>query len=162
MNNERISGSLGISHVPAVKNVLAGFQVIFLFGLAYYLNLPSLLFFVVAYFVAKYHYPDVFSKGPQGLNTSLGVANTIILLSSSYFMAKAMAYIRFDERDKCQRYLWLALSCGCLYPIVKTWGLYSNNLQGLSTNTNEFYTVYYDMTFNHFLHEVGLHVQFCG
>jgi len=108
--------------------------------------------FFVAYFIAKYHYPDVFAQGPRGLSTSLGVANTIILLSSSYFMAKAMVHIRLDERYQCQRYLWLALSCGCFYLGVKTWEFYWNNLQGLSTSTSEFYTVYYYMTFNHFLH----------
>ncbi|WP_077284080.1 cytochrome c oxidase subunit 3 family protein [Cognaticolwellia aestuarii] len=115
-------------------------------------ELTEFAIFFVAYFVAKYYYPDVFAQGPQGLNTSLGVANTIILLSSSYFMAKAMMHIRLNNRGKCQGYLWLALSCGCFYLIVKTWEFYWNNLQGLSTSTNEFYTVYYYMTFNHFLH----------
>ncbi|MGB1263002.1 MAG: cytochrome c oxidase subunit 3 family protein [Cognaticolwellia sp.] len=108
--------------------------------------------FFIAYFVAKYHYPEVFSQGPRALSTSLGVANTIILLSSSYFMAKAMRHIRLDERVKCQHYLWFALSCGCGYLMIKTWEFYWNNLQGLSSTTNEFYTVYYYMTFNHFLH----------
>lgn len=115
-------------------------------------ELTEFAIFFVAYFVAKYHYPDVFSQGPQGLSTSLGVANTIILLTSSYFMAKAMMHIRLDNRTKCQSYLWLALVCGCFYLIIKTWEFYSYNQQGLSTSTSEFYAVYYYMTFNHFLH----------
>ena len=71
--------------------------------------------FFVAYFIAKFYYPDIFSQGPKELHTALGVTNTIVLLSSSYFMAKAMTFIRLDNRDKCERYLWLTFSFGCLY-----------------------------------------------
>jgi len=152
MNNNQPSQALGIfprswseehagripGHIPIWVGILS--------------ELTEFSIFFIAYFIAKYHYPETFAQGPQGLNTSLGVANTIILLSSSYFMAKAMMYIRLDEREKCQRYLWIVLSCGCGYLVVKTWEFYWNNLQGLSTVTNEFYTVYYYMTFNHFLH----------
>lgn len=108
--------------------------------------------FFAAYFVAKFYYADIFSQGPQSLHTSLGVANTIILLTSSYFMAKAMSFIRIDNKIKCERYLWLTLSCGILYLIIKTWEFNWNSLQGFSVNTNEFFTVYYYMTFNHFIH----------
>lgn len=62
-------------------------------------------YFLRCLFYCQIHYPDVFAQGPRGLSTSLGVANTIILLSSSYFMAKVMVHIHLDERYQCQRYL---------------------------------------------------------
>ena len=108
--------------------------------------------FFAAYFIAKFYYPDVFSQGPQSLHTSLGVTNTIVLLASSYFMAKAMSFIRLDNLIKCERYLWLAFVCGCLYLAIKTWEFYWNSWQGFSPSTNEFFTVYYYMTFNHYIH----------
>ncbi|MGL1957097.1 MAG: cytochrome c oxidase subunit 3 family protein [Colwellia sp.] len=108
--------------------------------------------FFTAYFIAKFYYPEVFSSGPQSLNTTIGVTNTVVLLLSSYFMAKAMAYIRLDNLIKCERYLWVTFFCGCLYLCLKTWEFHWNDLQGFSTRTNEFFTVYYYMTFNHFLH----------
>jgi cytochrome c oxidase subunit 3 len=108
--------------------------------------------FFAAYFIAKFYYPDIFSQGPKSLHTSLGVTNTIVLLASSYFMAKAMSFIRRDNKVKCERYLWFAFSCGCLYLLIKTWEFHWNSLQGLGPNTNEFFTVYYYMTFNHFIH----------
>jgi len=108
--------------------------------------------FFAAYFIAKFYYPLVFAQGPLSLNTSLGVANTIVLLTSSYFMAKAMAHVRLDNLKKSECYLWLALLCGCLYLLIKLWEFHWNDLQGYSTNTSEFFTVYYYMTFNHFLH----------
>ena len=94
----------------------------------------------------------MFAEGPQQLHTTLGVTNTLILLSSSYFMAKAMMHIRQNNIPRCERYLWLCLLCGCLYLVVKTWEFYWNDLQGFSTQTSEFFTIYYYMTFNHFLH----------
>jgi cytochrome c oxidase subunit 3 len=108
--------------------------------------------FFAAYFIAKINYPEVFSQGPQQVNTTLGVLNTLVLLTSSYFMAKAMANIRLGNLKKCETYLWLALSCGCLYLGIKTWEFHWNDLQGFSTSTNEFFSIYYYMTFNHFLH----------
>lgn len=108
--------------------------------------------FFAAYFIAKFYYPEVFATGPQSLHTSLGVTNTIVLLASSYFMAKAMAFIRLNNKLKCEVNLWLAFSCGCLYLIIKTWEFHWNSLQGFSPSTDEFFTVYYYMTFNHFIH----------
>jgi cytochrome c oxidase subunit 3 len=115
-------------------------------------ELTEFALFFVAYFIAKFYYPDIFSQGPQSLHTSLGVANTIILLTSSYFMAKAMSFIRIDNIIKCERYLWLAFSCGCIYLIIKTWEFKWNSLHGVGPSTKEFFTVYYYMTFNHFIH----------
>jgi cytochrome c oxidase subunit 3 len=152
MNNEHPNDSLGIfprswseknagripGNIPIWVGILS--------------ELTEFGIFFVAYFVAKFHYPDVFAQGPQSLSTAFGVTNTIILLSSSYFMAKAMANIRLNNLLKCQRYLWLAFSCGCLYLCVKTWEFHWNDVQGFSTNTSEFFTIYYYMTFNHFLH----------
>ncbi|WP_435804840.1 hypothetical protein [Shewanella psychromarinicola] len=66
--------------------------------------------FFVAYFIAKYHYPEAFSQGPQSVSTLAGVTNTLILLLSSYFIAKAMINIRLDNRAKCEVYLWLTLA----------------------------------------------------
>ncbi len=108
--------------------------------------------FFVAYFIAKFHYPDAFSAGPQALHTTIGVTNTIVLLSSSYFMAKAISKIRIDDKKRCEYYLWLAVTCGAIYLALKTYEFYWNDLNDIHTNTSTFFTVYYYMTFNHFLH----------
>ncbi|KGJ90542.1 cytochrome c oxidase subunit 3 family protein [Thalassotalea sp. ND16A] len=108
--------------------------------------------FFTAYFIAKFNYPEVFASGPLSLNTTIGVSNTVILLASSFFMAKAMSNVRRDDYKKCERYLWYTFICACMYLSFKSYEFYWNDLQGFSTKTNEFFTVYYYMTFNHFLH----------
>ncbi len=41
----------------------------------------------VAYFIAKAHYPDLFNEGPQQLNTLHRTLNTLVLHTSSWFVA---------------------------------------------------------------------------
>ena len=73
----------------------------------------------IIYFIAKAHYPEFFNQGPLKLNTLAGTVNTLVLLSSSYFVAKAMRAIRQDNQDACARWLWMAIFAGCLYLIIK-------------------------------------------
>ena len=108
------------------------------------------LFFLV-YFIAKAHYPEEFNQGPLKLNTLAGMLNTFALISSSYFVAKALAAIRLNNPEKSITWLWRAVFCGGLYLVIKIWEYHWNIDQGITTNTNNFYTVYYYLTFNHLL-----------
>ena len=108
--------------------------------------------FFVAYFIAKIYHPEVFAQGPKQLNTFIGVTNTLVLLTSSYFMAKAVSYIKVNQLKMCERFLWLTFMCACTYLCLKTWEFYWNSEHSIHTNTSQFFTVYYYMTFNHFLH----------
>ncbi|HIP53003.1 MAG TPA: cytochrome c oxidase subunit 3 family protein, partial [Chromatiales bacterium] len=81
-----------------------------------------------------------------------GVMNTLVLLTSSYCVAKAMQSIRRDARQTCVRWLWLAVTMGGLYLLIKTWEYHWNSTHGIHTDTDLFFTVYYYTTFNHMLH----------
>ncbi|PVV08047.1 MAG: cytochrome C oxidase subunit III [gamma proteobacterium symbiont of Ctena orbiculata] len=109
------------------------------------------LMFIV-YFLAKVHNPEFFAAGPLQLNTTAGVLNTLVLLSSSYFVIKAIKSIRIGQVDMCQRWLWSAVAMGVLYLIIKFYEYHWNSERGLATDTDIFFTVYYYTTFNHLLH----------
>ncbi|MEW8508423.1 MAG: cytochrome c oxidase subunit 3 family protein [Candidatus Thiodiazotropha sp.] len=109
------------------------------------------LMFIV-YFIAKVHNPEFFADGPLRLNTTAGVLNTLVLLSSSYFVIKAIKSIRIGQVVQCQRWLWLAVAMGMLYLIIKFYEYHWNSERGLATDTDIFFTVYYYTTFNHLLH----------
>jgi len=109
------------------------------------------LMFIV-YFIAKVHNPELFANGPLRLNTLAGVMNTLILLSSSYFVVKAMIALRQGQIGSCLRWLWMAVAAGCTYLVIKFFEYRWNAAHGLSTDTNLFFTVYYYTTFNHLLH----------
>ncbi|MEJ2591289.1 MAG: cytochrome c oxidase subunit 3 family protein [Candidatus Thiodiazotropha sp.] len=106
----------------------------------------------IVYFIAKVHNPEIFAGGPLRLNTVAGVLNTLVLISSSYFVAKAMIDIRAGRIARCLRWLWMSVGAGCTYLVIKFFEYRWNGAHGISTDTNLFFTVYYYTTFNHLLH----------
>ncbi len=61
----------------------------------------ALMFMV--YFLARVHYQEIFAEGPLRLNTMAGMLNTLAMLTSSYFVARAMNAIRADQLVQCGR-----------------------------------------------------------
>ncbi|MEH6649093.1 MAG: cytochrome c oxidase subunit 3 family protein [Motiliproteus sp.] len=117
-----------------------------------YAEMTEFALMFVIYFVAKVQYLTLFDQGPQQLNTLAGTLNTLALLTSSYCVAKAMACIRIDRPQTAARWLYGTLACALCYLLVKSWEYQWNTEQGIGVDTNIFFTVYYYMTFNHFLH----------
>lgn len=109
------------------------------------------LFFIL-YIVAKVHNPELFKTGPLSLNTSAGILNTFILLTSSYFIARSVRAIRLDKAQESRRWIWLTLACAVGYCLVKAWEYHFNELNGIGVETNLYFSVYYYLTFNHLLH----------
>ena len=109
------------------------------------------LFFVI-YFLARAHYPAEFSDGPLHLHTLAGTLNTLVLISSSYFLVKGIFALRNDCPVLAVRWLSLTLFSGACYFAIKLWEYQWNADSGISINTNNFFAVYYYTTFNHLLH----------
>ncbi len=106
----------------------------------------------IVYFLAKVHNPEVFARGPLTLSTLAGASNTFIMLTSSFFVVRAVIAMRENIPVVCTRWLWAAVISGGLYLVIKYFEYQWNTAQGLETETNIFYAVYYFITFNHFLH----------
>ena len=106
----------------------------------------------VVYFLAKVHHPVLFNEGPTKLSTLAGTGNTLLMLTSSFFVVRAVIAMRENKPKISERWLWGAVICGVLYLVIKYFEYEWNTSQGLSTETNIFYAVYYYITFNHFLH----------
>ncbi len=106
----------------------------------------------IVYFLAKVHNPELFAEGPDRLNTLAGTVNTLLMLTSSFFVVRALIAIRNNQPKTSARWLWGAVIAGILYLIIKYFEYQWNAAQGLATETNIFYGVYYYVTFNHFLH----------
>jgi cytochrome c oxidase subunit 3 len=106
----------------------------------------------IVYFLAKVHNPELFHDGPARLNTLAGTINTLVMLTSSYFVVRAVVAIRNNRPKASSQWLWAAVTCGAVYLIIKAFEYQWNTAHGLATETNIFYGVYYYVTFNHFLH----------
>lgn len=110
----------------------------------------ALLFGV--YFIAKAHYPETFREGPARLSTSAGTLNTVMMISGSYFVAKAMLAIRQNRQVACSRWLFLVLGAASSYMVIKYFEFQWNISHGITGGNNLFFTVYYYLTFTHIVH----------
>jgi len=117
-----------------------------------YAELTEFGLFFVIFLIAKAANPVIFAEGPAQLHTSSGAINTLILLTSSFFVARAIHAIKRDKLKSCQRWLWLTLFAGAAYLATKTWEYSINADNGIDGTTDLFFTIYYYLTFNHLLH----------
>ncbi len=120
-----------------------------------YAELFEFAFFFIIFLIAKVHNDDVFYAGPSQLNTQAGMLNTLALLTSSFFIAQAIKAIKGNKRRTCLTFLYLTLLCGAIYCGIKWWEYGWNQENGIYARNNAFFTTYYYLTFNHWIH-VGM------
>ena len=117
----------------------------------------ALLFGVFMYYRALS--PELFASSQVNLRQDLALANTILLLCSSWFVALGMDSLR---RGKAQRSNWcfpVAALCGIAFVVLKYVEYAEKFTSGIAINTNEFYTYYFVLTGIHLIHLlVGLGV----
>lgn len=110
----------------------------------------SLMFLV--YFIARINHPEAFHLGPEKLSLLAGTANTAIMLTSSWFVARAVLAMRADRPSICLRWLVAALAAAIGYPVVKALEIRWNLDHGVSGDGDVFQMTYYYLTFNHLVH----------
>lgn len=66
-----------------------------------YAELTEFALMFLVYFVARVHHPEAFAAGAQRLSTLAGTASTLVMITSSYFIARAVLWIRRDDKRRC-------------------------------------------------------------
>ncbi|WP_420467520.1 cytochrome c oxidase subunit 3 [Panacagrimonas sp.] len=95
---------------------------------------------------------ELYLQSQATLDQTLGMANTLLLLTSSWFVALAMAAIRAARRVQAARLLALAFACGAGFIGLKVIEYGAKIGAGITLTTNEFYTFYFVLTGLHMLH----------
>ncbi len=67
--------------------------------------------FIIAYAVYRAHNPEIFAHMDQHLNVTLGGIGTLLLIVSSFTMARALRAVRPGERSKTVVLLFITLLC---------------------------------------------------
>lgn len=98
--------------------------------------------------------PEQFLQGQQTLNTTLGGVNTIILLLSSFLIAKAVHAARTGNITMYSRFLWLTILCGGAFVVFKTFEYSEKISAGYHIATNDFYRDYFAFTGLHMFHVI--------
>ncbi|MCP4457659.1 MAG: nitric oxide reductase [Cytophagales bacterium] len=95
---------------------------------------------------------QLFSESQKLLNTTLGMLNTITLLTSGLFMATGLSELKSGNQKKAVLYLWLTIGLGILFMALKAYEYYEKFQLETSVISNEFFMFYWFITGFHFLH----------
>lgn len=95
--------------------------------------------------------PEPFRQGQAMLDRSLGLTNTLLLLSSSLFVALAQVRFRAGVAG-APRLLSLAMACGCGFVIIKAFEYGEKFSAGVNIASSEFFTLYFAFTGIHLAH----------
>lgn len=117
-----------------------------------YAEMTEFALMFLVYFLARAHHPEAFHLGPTRLWTLAGVINTLIMLTSGFFVARAVLSIRADQAGVALRWLAVALITGLGYPLMKVLEVRWNLARGLDGGGDVFQLAYYYLTFNHLVH----------
>ncbi len=110
--------------------------------------------FFAAYAFTRAKHVELFNQYQQTLNTNYALINTLALITSSYFVVRAVAAIREGSQRGCARWLLAAIVMGALFLVVKSMEYQHHFSHGVTLSTNTFYMFYISLTFFHFMHVI--------
>ena len=117
----------------------------------------SVFFVLIA--VGQAQQPEVFAASRARLDLWVGVVNTLLLLTGSWFVAMGVERCRTDGARNDGRDFALAILCGLGFVANKLFEWGHRIRDGLSPLTDDFYTYFFIFTGIHLLHVlVGLTV----
>jgi nitric oxide reductase NorE protein len=99
--------------------------------------------------VQQFHLYEV---SQQHLNPIFGFVNTLVLLTSSWMMVRAVHSARDGFTAQVSSFLSAALVLGCVFVGGKGVEYYQKFDSSISVTTNSFFTFYFFITFVHLLH----------
>ncbi|HUL99346.1 MAG TPA: cytochrome c oxidase subunit 3 [Mycobacterium sp.] len=105
--------------------------------------------------------PEQFLESQQHLNLNIGALNTLVLLTSSWFVARSVQAARADDHARALRLTYLGGLCGVLFIVIKAYEWTAKVAEGYTMPSNEFFLFYYMLTGVHLFH-VGLGLLILG
>jgi nitric oxide reductase NorE protein len=106
----------------------------------------------IAYAFSRAQNVALFNDSQLTLNRGFGAINTVILITSSYFVVRGVAAIKKDLKHQCAYWLSGALVLGSVFVGIKMVEFYEKFNAGISMSTNNFYMFYLSLTFFHLMH----------
>jgi nitric oxide reductase NorE protein len=110
----------------------------------------SAFFLTFAYYRAED--AALFHRSSATLNPALGALNTLLMLTSSWFVATGMHALRRGRQRPAAQCFLSALGCGLGFVGVKAVEYGAKFSAGITPATNDFYMFYFALTGIHLLH----------
>ena len=138
-------------HAELAPPRLVGDLVIWLVILAELLTFGILF---LAYAVTRARHLALFNASQRTLDLHAGVINTLLLITGSWCVARAVQAVRADRAGPGARWLAGSLLCGGAFLGLKLTEYAAKLNAGIDLSTNDFYMLYFMLTGFHFLHVV--------
>jgi len=142
LENATPSGSARVPH-------LHGDLAIWIFILA---ELLVFGVFFAAYAFARANNIELFDAEQAALNRNAGAINTLLLLTSSYFVVRAVQCAEAGLGRLSARWVLGAMACGGGFVVIKLWEYSAQFGAGISLSSSTFHMFYISLTFFHFMH----------
>jgi nitric oxide reductase NorE protein len=107
--------------------------------------------YFLIYMVHRALAPEAFLAAQQHLNVTVGVINTMVLLTSSWFVVRGVTAARSGHSDQAVRLLYRAATCGLLFIAIKVYEWSTEITHGYTLH-NGFFSFYYALTGVHVFH----------
>jgi nitric oxide reductase NorE protein len=111
------------------------------------------ILFIVRRFESSETY-QAFIDGSHSLNQGVGFANTLILLTSSFFVARAVTLFRGGKILLAEKELVIGLIFSLGFVALKAYEYFEKVSSGIGVTTSRFYEFYFTFTGIHLLHVV--------
>ena len=108
--------------------------------------------FFLAYAFTRASHVELFNHYQQHLDRESGAINTVVLITSSFFVVRAVNAIRHGAQALCARWLAAAVASGGVFVYLKILEFSAKHAEGVTLSTNTFYMFYLSLTFFHFMH----------
>jgi nitric oxide reductase NorE protein len=106
----------------------------------------------VAYAFTRAKNVELFNTSQLTLSRTSGAVNTLVLITSSYFVVQGVAAIKRDLNKKCAHWLTGAFLLGGVFISIKMVEFSVKYSADITMSTNNFYMFYLSLTFFHFMH----------
>lgn len=123
-----------------------------------YIELITFGLFFIGFAFSRKEQVEVFNASQLLLDQRFGFVNTILLISSSYFVIQAVTIIKSINTEKSFQkasiYLLSAIGFGGIFLIIKIIEFSDKYSQGIHLSTNSFFMFYFILTIFHFMHVI--------
>ena len=130
---------------------LAGDLAIWFFILA---ELLAFGVFFAAYAFARAKNIELFTAEQAALNRNAGAINTVLLLTASYFVVRAVQAAEAEASRQCANWLGGAILTGFGFIVVKLSEYAAAFEHNISLSSSTFHMFYLSLTFFHFMHVI--------
>jgi len=110
--------------------------------------------FFATYAFTRASHVKIFNASQLMLDRNLALINTLTLISSSYFVVRAVAAMREDNARHCFNWLLAAILAGLIFLVTKSLEYSHHYSHGVNLRTNLFFMFYFSLTFFHFMHVI--------